>query len=340
MADDGTSGPTESEVARAAASRLNRPVSSVSAFEEGMNAVFRVSFEAGTDVVLKAGTVTEGSKLLSGPALVDRLHRETDLPVPEVLSVVPGGDEYVDHTYFLLEFVGGQRVTDVTEFSDAAHERLVRAGGRHLAAIHDLSVDVPYGRLHAEDGELFVLHEFDSWVANVDSIVAYHLDRFDARFADLEPAFESAVTALSAAVDEDAVDRSILYRDYHPKNLVFAPDDGGDPLVRAVLDFNYRPVGDAAWDVAVAEASLVDLPVGETDRAERLREALRDSYVDARGGAYGDYFDERYPAYRLLATRDFLCNVDYWGTFGWEDDVDAVAARLRRFVRARSDGVG
>lgn len=337
MTIDGEPEPTTDAVAAAAAVRLNRSVSAVSSFDEGMNAVYRVSFEDdGSDAVLKAGTVTGGSKLLSGPALLERISRETSLPVPDVLAVVPHGDEHVEHAYFLLTHVDGRRVADVTDLSPTARERLARAAGRHLAAIHDLPFDGPYGRLHATDGELFVDHGFESWEACLEAIVDYHLERLEPRFADLEPSIGDAAATFSSVVDEGAVDKSILYRDYHPKNLVLEPDDA-EPLVRAVLDFNFRPVGDAPLDLAVAEANLVDLPAGGTDRADPLRTALRESYVRARGGALEDYVDERYPYYRLVATLDYLCHFEYFGAFGWETDCDAVAERLRAFVRRRID---
>lgn len=101
--------PTVDAVAEAAAARLNQSVVSVAPYEEGMNAVSRVVTADGPDAVLKAGTRTEGSKLLSGPALIERLRRGTDLPVPDVLVVVPDGDEYIECAYFLMKHIDGRR---------------------------------------------------------------------------------------------------------------------------------------------------------------------------------------------------------------------------------------
>ncbi|MEY7848769.1 phosphotransferase family protein [Natrarchaeobius sp. A-rgal3] len=335
MTLEGEPEPTADEVARAVAARVGRPVSSVVDFDEGMNAVYRVSFDDGPDAVLKAGTVTGGSKLLSGPVLLERIDRETNLPVPDVLAVAPDGDEHVADTYFLLTYVDGRHITDVTSLSASAHERLVREAGRHLAAIHDLPFDGPFGRLHASDGELFVDYGFESWAECLGASVDYHLERLEARFADLEPAIEDAISRFPSVVAEDGIDKSVLYRDYHPKNLVLAPDDDARPLVRAVLDVNFRPVGDAPLDLAIAEANLVDLPMGNTDRAQPLRNALRESYVEARGGTHETYVDERYPYYRLVAALDFMCHFEYFGSFGWENEVDHVADRLDTFVRKR-----
>lgn len=140
-------------------------------------------------------------------------------------------------------------------------------------------------------------------------------------------------------LDEERVEQSVLYRDYHPKNLVLEPD-ATVPLVRAILDFNFRPVGDARFDVAVAEVNLVGLPIGGTERADSLRDALRGSYVDARGGTPADYFDERYPYYQLLAVADYLNYVDYTARLAREHDSERVVERLRAFVRARCAEIG
>jgi len=330
--------PSPGAVVAAAESRLGRSVASVTPYEEGINAVYRVSLADGPDAVLKAGTRTEGSKLLSGPVLIDRLERETDLPVPAVLAVAPDGDEHVEYAYFLMEHVDGRREPDVNALSESEHERLVREASSHLAAIHGVSYEGPHGRLHAEDGSLFVEHPFERWADYVASVGDYHAERIDRRFADLRPAFEDGMADF--ALEEEDVEQSVLYRDYHPKNLVLEPDDSADSLVRAIVDFNFRPVGDVLLDVAVAELHLIDLPIGETERAASLREALHSSYVNARGGASADQFDERYPYYRLLAVADYLNYVDYAAQLAREDDPERTMDRLRRFVRARCAEIG
>lgn len=303
-----------------------------------MNAVYRVLLADGSSVVLKAGTRTEGPKLLSGPVLIERIYRETDLPVPEVLAIAPEGDEHVPCAYFLMEHIDGRRESDVNAFSERAHERLTREAGCHLAAIHGVSYEGPYGRLQAEDGAFFVEHPFERWADHVASVTDYHAGRIDDRFGDLRPCFEEAMARFD--LEEDRVEKSILYRDYHPMNLVFEPDDDADSLVRALLDFNYRPVGDPLFDVAIAELNFVDLPAGGTARAEPLRDAIRGSYADARGERRADYFDERYPYYRLLAVADYLKYVDYAAQFGYEADDDRVVERLRAFVRTRCAEIG
>lgn len=329
--------PTPGAVVEAASARLDRSVASVTPYEEGMNAVYRVAFADGPDAVLKAGTRTEGSKLLSGPALIERLRRETDLPVPNVLAVAPDGDEHVACAYFLMEHIGGRREPDVNALSESEHRRLVREAGAHLAAIHGVPYEGPYGRLHAEDGALFVERPFERWTDYVASVSDYYAEHIDSRFEGLRPVFEGAMGRFD--LDEGKVDQSILYRDYHPKNLVLEPSADEGSLVRAILDFNFRPVGDALFDVAVAETHLVDLPVGGTERAASLRDLLRSGYVDARGGA-PDYFDERYPYYRLLAVADYLNYVEYAARLGRESDPERVVERLRAFVRARCAEIG
>lgn len=334
---DGVAEPTRAAVAEAASAALDRRVVAVDPFTEGMNAVYRVRFVDGDDAVLKAGTAQEGPELTSGALLAERLARETDVPVPAVLATVPAGDGVIDPAYYLMEFVDGRRTPDVGDLSPAAHERLAAEAGRHLAAIHDLPYDGPCGRLVAEDGRLVTTHGVDDWPDAFRREVDYLFEDVADRFGDLEPAIRAALDEFDGAVADRAVDRSILYRDYHAKNLVFAPDDDADPVTRALLDFNFRLVGDAPLDVAIAEWTLADVPLGGTDRAERVRTTLRDAYVDARGGTRAAHFDATYPCYRLVPAFNHLRYFEYFSTFAREDDPAAFADRLRAFVRARRD---
>jgi|GEM_PF-1903441 len=345
---DGVAEPTKPAVAEAVAAVLDQPVTGVEPLPEGMNAVYRVAVEGDRDrdrdqdreVVLKAGTAQSGPELLSGPLLAERLARETTVPAPEIVASVTADESPIGVAYVVMGHVEGRHLTDVRELSPPAHERFVREAGTHLAAVHDLDYEGQYGRLVAEDGAFSIDYAFDDWASMYRSVVEWNRERIGERFADLDPLFETALDAFESHVDERAVDQSILYRDYHAKNLVFAPDDAADPLVRAVLDFNYRPVGDAPLDVAVAETTLVDTPLDATDRGHRaddLRETLRSAYVDARGGVRAEHFDACYPAYRLLSVLDHLHYFDYFQQFAPPEDPGDVADWLRGFVRARVD---
>lgn len=341
MSFDGVAEPTRAAVADAASAALDREVAAVEPFPEGMNAVYRVAFERGADAVVKVGTYASGPELLSGPPLLDRLAHETDVPVPEVLAVVPETDGPLDDAFYCMSSVDGRRTADVRDLSPAAHERFAREAGRHLAALHDLPYDGPFGHLVADDGELVPGHAFDDWEPAFRAMVEYRLDRFeervDDRFHDLEPAFRDALAAFANRVADRAVDRSVCYRDYHAKNVVFDPSDDADPVVRAVVDWNFRPAGDAPLDLAVAEMNLVDFPVGDAERADELRSALRTAYVDVRGGAVDDYVGEVYPCYRLLPALDHLIYFEYFWQFAPGDDRAAAADRLRSFALARVD---
>ena len=333
MSDQGAAAPTRTAVAAAVRSALDRSVTAVDPLDGGMNAVYRVAVGGSSDVAVKVGTAQEGAALLSGPLLAERLARETSVPVPEILAAVPADESPLDAAYVVMEFVDGRRVTDVRDLSPTTHERLLREAGDHLAAVHGLDYEGPYGRLVAEGDAFAVEYPFDAWAPAYRSIVEWNLERFEDRFDDLRAPVRRGLDAFEDSVDEDVVDQSILYRDYHAKNLVFERADA-DRAVRAVLDFNYRPVGDAPVDVAVAETTLVDTPLGDTDRADRRRATLRDAYVDARDGVHEEYFDDRYPAYRLLSVLDHLHYFEYFVQFVPGDDDDA-AEWLREFVRAR-----
>lgn len=333
---DGVAEPTRPAVAEAASAALDREVASVHPFTEGMNAVYRVTLANGERLVLKAATSQDGPELLSGPLILDRVARETDVPVPEVRTVVSAVESHLECAFYLMEYVEGRRIQDVRNLSPGFHERLAREAGRHLAAIHALQIDGPYGRRVAEGGELAVDYPFEEWAPNFRSELEYALDGEAKCVTGAEDAVRGALDALEGTAVARDTDTSLLYRDYHPKNLVFAPDDGADPAVRAVLDFNYRPVGDAPLDVAIAEWHLIDVPFGGTSRAGELRNTLRGAYAEARGGDLADYFGSWYACYRLIPALGTLNYFDYFSQFAPEDR-DGFADRIDAFLRARID---
>lgn len=336
---DGVAEPTRPAVAEAASAALDREVASVQPFTEGMNAVYRVTFADGEQLVLKAATSQDGPELLSGPLILDRVAWGTDVPVPDVRTVVPAAESRLECAFYCMEYVEGRRIQDVRELAPGARRRLAREAGRHLAAIHRLQIDGPYGRRVADNGELVADYPFEEWAPNFRAELEYVLDREAKHVTGAEDSVRDALDVLEGTVAARDVDRSLLYRDYHPKNLVFAPDDGADPVVRAMLDFNYRPVGDAPLDVAIAEWHLVDVPFGGTAHAGALRTALRGAYAEARGADPESSFGPWYACYRLVPALGTLNYFDYFAKFAPEDR-DGFADRVDEFLRARvEDGV-
>lgn len=334
--------PSRDEVVLAAEDATGHSVTAVTPFEEGMNPVYRLSVDGRDDLVCKFGTVTPNEKLLSEPVLLDRLRSETSIPVPEPVAAVPADESPLDGAYFLMEFVPGRTIGDVSsvlDLSTAAHGRLVAEAGRYLAQLHSLDIGDGCGRLRGVDGELVVIPGM-TWPEAYDAIIGHRLDGMTGgRFADLIPAVRETVEAFPSVVAGRTVELAVSHDDYHLKNLVLEPDDEADPITRAVLDWGFRSVGDAAHSVASVEAHLVDLQLGGTDRAVDLRERLRTAYTDERGVDGDDMFDERYPYYRLDGLLRFGSRPEYWAQFGRERTRDGTVRRLRDRLETRIEDV-
>lgn len=154
----------------------------------------------------------------------------------------------------------------------------------------------------------------------------------EGRFADVVPAVRAA---LSDGPGVETPVPALLLTDYRPANLVLGPP-GATPLTEAVIDVGSGPVGDGVLDLALPEGAPVDVPVGGTERAERLRRTLRTRYRDRRSTDLTGAFapggrDERY---RLYARARRPSAFDYWVQFAREEC--AVARRVRSFVTERA----
>lgn len=69
---------------RAAEYAIDRPVQTVDPIEQGVNALYRIEYTDGMQLVLKAPRYATDSAFLVEPALLDRIGRETTVPVPAV----------------------------------------------------------------------------------------------------------------------------------------------------------------------------------------------------------------------------------------------------------------
>lgn len=360
--------PAPESVGEAAAAALARPVADVTPIDEGLNAVYRVEIGDPTahprTAVLKAATLARDAEFLPEPRLLSLLGN-TSVPLPDVLTAVGADESPFDAAFCLTAHCDGRRVTDVRSLPAAAHERLVREAGRHLAGIHALDVEAyttlpsgPYGDLRVPSGdpagELVVvdagLHGnsttdgHGAWADRIDTVVnrvtaGLGGETFTSggadRFADLVPVVREAV---AVATLPEGPPVAVVHGDYRPANLVFAEDGAADPLVRAVLDFGTPETGDGLLDLALAEDALVGVPLGGTDRGDRLANVLRRAYADAcetdvsgRLGIRGDASDA-YTAYLLLARAKRLSALDYFAQFAREVDPDAAARRWRERV--------
>lgn len=334
--------PDSAAVARLVRTSLDTAVETVTRYDEGLNAVYRVDLSDDA-VVCKTATFSTDEELQVEAALTDRLDRETDVPVATVREVTGQNAGPLDVTALLLDHVDGRTVPGPLSLSPADHERLVAESGRHLAAVHDADLVEGVGRLTVDGGSLCLESE-RQWPSFFESLVEETLAGLkgegyttgDGRFADLVPTVREA---LADGPGVEAPDPALLLTDYRPSNLVLGPP-GATPLTEGVIDVGQGPVGDGLVDLALTEGALVDVPVGGTDRAERLRQALRERYRDRRSMDLSRVFAPggRYERYRLYARARRLSTFDYWVQFA-RDEESAVARRFRSSVEGRADAL-
>lgn len=336
--------PSEDAAAAAAETVLDREVASVTRIPEGLNAVYRVDLADGTRLVLKAATVATDEDARPEPRVLDRIARDTDVPVPGVVAAVDPADSELGVAFYLTEFCDGRTTPDARTLESRTHERLVAESGRYLAGIHSVDVGDRFGRLRVVDGGLRVTDPAPNWTSwfrefardRVAKLAGEGFTADDAaRFTDLVPAAQSAFDTFEDAVDGDGVEPVLLHGDYRPANLVLAPP-GEHPVVRAVIDVG-ADVGDGLFDLAVAEMGLIDVPVADDGRTRELREALRTAYRNHRP-VEAAAFERRYPFYRLYALVKCLGALDFFAQFAPGDE-DVIAARWRTDFDDRLDAL-
>lgn len=325
--------PSPAAAVDAAAAVLDREVASATPIDEGVNAVYRVDLADGERLVLKAATVSEDEDARPEPRVLSRVAAQAGVPVPDVVAAVGPADSPLGVAFYLMECVEGQRNPRAKNLGCARHERVVAASGRHLAGIHGVDVPERAGRLRVVDGDLRVPDPADSWASRFAALASDRVEKVrgegyladgDARFADLAPRAADALDGFADALETPAVP-VLLHGDYRPDNLVLAPP-GDRPAIRAVVDVG-GDVGDGLFDLALAEQSLVDVPVTDPDRAADLRATLREAYRDHRAVDEAA-FERRYPYYRLYALVKYLGAFDYFVQFAPGDD-EATASRWR-----------
>lgn len=340
--DDPLDPPAVDGAADAARAALGSAIDGVDPIPEGLNATYRIDPAEGPTAVLKAATVSADEELLHEPGLLNRVGEETAVPVPAVLGTVGADRSPLGVAYFLTEYREGRDVTDPLALTPETHERLVREAGRHLAAIHSLQVE-GFGPLGYRDGEVVALRGHESWGAAFadmadaigDALLGKGYTNDEAaRFADREPDVRNAL----GDADPPSVEPSLLHGDYRPTNLVLSGGNSG-PIVRAVLDFGGTIAGDGLFDLALAEETMVELPLSGTERGRRFRDTLREAYLDGTDTGTHPFRSDRYGRYRLYARARTLGTFDYWRQFARESDPDATAERLRAGLRDRLDAV-
>lgn len=353
--------PATGPVRDAATAALGRPVAAV---EPQSDAVYALELGSGETARLRLATDERGGTRLAEPRLLSSLAGVDGLPTPELLAAV-GPDTSPFGVAFSITSVGpGQRLRDVLDLPDAAHEALVREAGRHLAVLHNADIDArvpadggPYGDLRVPDRHptapltVVTAGSDDPGRERWPDRTRLLTERVAARlrgttptsaggeFADLAPAVRDGITAAALPERPPAAP---LHLDYRPANLVFEPGttwpahaQRESRVVRTVRAFAAPETGDGLLDLAFAEDALVGLPLGGTDRGRRLAAVLREAYVAERG--VDTPFGERYAAYLLLARARLLASTEDHHRLTREREERAAATRCRERIETLVD---
>lgn len=328
-------------VSNAVEAALGWHVTGVRAFDEGLNAVYRVERDNDSPVVVKTATFASDEQLLVEATLLSRLANETDVPFPSVFATLKPGASPLGIAAFVMEYCEGRGVTNILDLSTGGQDRLIAESGRHLAAVHDARIVDGFGPLRLTGDCLLPNPRYESWNTWFRELVDRALSRLQGkgfttdatpRFADLDTETREALLTATTRGNWEA-DPAILFGDYRPANLVLASDDRVDPIIRAVIDIGCGPATDGLLDLALAEDALVDIPFGGTERADYLRDRLRASYSARRNADISTFDSDRYTAYRLYARIRRMGTFGYWVQFAHEADQDATARRWRSFAR-------
>lgn len=343
--------PDLGPVRDAATAALGRRVTAV---EPQGDANFVIELGSGETATLKLASHGDDAELLVEPRLLSAL-AGTDVPTPTLLASVGPDTSPFGAAFCIVRADGGQRLDDVLDLPERAHEKLVREAGAQLAALHTADVDArvsenggPYGDLSVPgchpDAPLTVVSAAadqpkpgaERWPVRVGRLAERTADALrGGQFEDLRATLLQGVACAALPDRPPAVP---LHLDYRPENLVVEPGvtspshaNRATSVVRTVRGLGAPATGDGLLDLAIAEDALVGLPLGGTDRARRLAAELREAYVAERG--VSTPFGERYAAYLLLARGRLLATTDLHRRTR-EYDVDDAATRCRERVEA------
>lgn len=315
--------PADRAVANAIQSALNWNITGVRAFEEGLNAVYRINRHEGNPAVVKTATFSSDEELLVEAKLLSALESETDVPFPSVYTILEPDESLLGISAFVMEYCEGREVTSILQLSAEAQERLIAESGRYLATVHNAEIVDGFGPLRFVNGCIVPEPRYESWNVWFRELVAEALNRLRGegfttdskpRFANLASEIREGLVGTTASGNWEA-DPAIQFSDYRPANLVVASEDEADSIIRTVIDIGCGPTADGLLDLALAENALVDVPFGGTRRVAQLRERIRTAYSATRNSSLSPYDSDQYTAYRLYAHTRRLGAFDYWAQF-------------------------
>lgn len=293
------------------------------------------------EVVLKAftGEGVPAPVAQSEPRVLERLGRDTDIPVPEVVGFV---DEHPDlpAPFFVAERLPGEDCSGkFSDLSAAAIETILADAGRYLAALHELQSFDGFGRIGVEDGDLAVVGDQhgprERWT---DWLLADAEETLDGmaggRFDDLVPALRDYVRSAVPALDGPET-ASLVHWDYRLGNVLVDSETGE---TTGVLDWADLLAGDPVYNLATVEDHNVNWQTRDVVLRERLRGALFEAYDGpSPTGDRSAAFRERKRVYHLCNRLNAMACLPDWYADADEAVREERAAEHRMFVRSYLD---
>jgi aminoglycoside phosphotransferase (APT) family kinase protein len=285
----------------------------------GSNLTYRVTDAEGRAVALRRPPVTAVLATAHDMGrewrILDALHRNTDVPVPEPLAQSTNS-EVTGAPFYVMEFVDGLILRTPHESEGFTHEQYEAATDSLVdvqVAFHAVDVDaIGLGDL-ARNRTKYVERQLRRWKAQVDH----------ARVRDL-PVIDEVHDALAASIPAESGPPALVHGDYRFDNTVL----GDDRRVIAVLDWELATIGDPVADFAWSILYWSD--PGDTAR-----------FIDAT-----PTLDPRFPRraevvarYATRSGRD-LSHLDWFTAFGYWKMGCIVEGVYARRLKGASGGMG
>jgi aminoglycoside phosphotransferase (APT) family kinase protein len=228
----------------------------------------------GTGYLIKLFPGTDPGQVLKEANVYRRIAAVTEVPVPAVIAV----DEDAARgpcPSFVTEYVDGRHIDGVSVLAPGAQDRLFEELGAHYGRIHRSVTFDRFGLVGASAAAPFEEMATETWKEWIERRVERQIEGLaGSRFADCRPRASAFFDDRRSTLD-GTFEPVLLHDDYGLDNVLVAP--GGDPLIRALLDFERAIAGPAEHGFVKAERAFTR----GVDRPDSLREAFRAGYAES-----------------------------------------------------------
>lgn len=269
-------------------------VSSITMIERGIELTGVVSLDGVRNVVVKShytDVYTSNAGFMAGPALMDTVGSETDVPVPKVFYM---DSSQLERPCYIMEYIEGDHFT-VGDTPLAVHAELLTEAGYYIGRLHMIDPSVSgFGWLRYRDGKF----EFDVSFESFESFLIHFVtEKFSSMrsggcssrvdvsageycFSDIQRDYEDEILGYIRQV-EMADTGVYCHWDYKYGNILCDVSQG---QITGVIDWENPLVTDPLLNFASVEAKLVN-QFGKQDGLSNsdkklLQYALRRGYIN------------------------------------------------------------